>query len=87
MFTFFVQTLYVGSSIVAAFGFIVFAAHCHILKDDPKFNWIPLVCFIFIIFSSGMGIMPIPYIIIYEIFPKEVSDGVKYFSSLLELKV
>lgn len=58
------------------------------MPNDPKYDWIPLVCFIFIIFTGGMGLQPIPYILIYEIFPRKVSVfSTQHFHLLFDQKI
>lgn len=68
------QTLYIGSSLLTAASFFLFGAYCLLWLKQPAFEWMPPFCFASIVFLSSMGLIPIPYIILTEIFPKKVRE-------------
>lgn len=72
IFLFVLQTLYIGSAIACSLFYFLFAAYCQFWLKQPNFEWLPPFCFTFIILFNGMGLSPIPYILLIEIFPKEV---------------
>ena len=41
--------------------------------DLSSFEWVPVTILSFIIFVSGIGVLPLPYVIIAEILPQNVS--------------
>lgn len=66
------QTLYIASSFVTAGSYFLFGVYCLWWYDDPEFQWMPLFCFACIVFFSCLGLLPIPFTISMEIFPKKV---------------
>lgn len=74
---FLLQTLYIVSSILTAISFFFFGAYCLLWQDRPEYKWMPPLFFACIIFFSCMGLLPIPYILTTEIFPKKVNKIIK----------
>lgn len=66
------QTLYIWSAMLTTASFFLFGVYCLLWLKQPEYEWLPPLCFACIIFFSCMGLIPIPYIIITEIFPKKV---------------
>lgn len=73
------QTLYIGSAILTALSFILFAVYCSFWLKQPGYEWLPHFCFACIIFFNYTGLVMIPYTISIEIFPKEVYIILIYF--------
>lgn len=76
----FVQTLFIGSSILTAISFLLFGIYCFLWLKQPEYEWMPPFCLVCIIYFSCMGLVSIPYILTIEIFPKEVC--LKWFDIL-----
>lgn len=66
------RTLYIWSSLLTTISFIVFGTHCLLWIDRPEMNWMPPFCLTCIIYFSRMGLVPIPYILTTELFPKKI---------------
>ncbi|XP_055296383.1 facilitated trehalose transporter Tret1-like [Sitodiplosis mosellana] len=66
------RTLYIWSSILATVSFLLLAAYCCLWIKKPEYEWMPPFCIACIVFISCMGLLPIPYIITIEIFPKKI---------------
>lgn len=67
------QTLYISSSILTGLCFFLFGGYCILWLNQPDYLWMPPLFFTCIILFNGLGLSPIPYILIIEIFPKDVS--------------
>ncbi|XP_055296384.1 facilitated trehalose transporter Tret1-like [Sitodiplosis mosellana] len=66
------RTLYIWSSILTTVSYCVFGTYCLVLLKQPKYELISVLCFVFITFISCMGMVPVPYILAVEIFPKKI---------------
>lgn len=80
------RTFFVCSSFGATFGLIIFAFYLYYLTDNHAYDWVPIVCVSCILFVSCLGMRSIPFIVVMEIFPKEVSicpQSIHSFSSKL----
>lgn len=71
--TFFLQTLYIWSSVLTTASYIMFGVYCLFWFKNPALEWMPPFCFACIVYFSCMGLLPIPYIITTEIFPKKAN--------------
>lgn len=83
------QVLYISSSILTAICFGLFAIYSVLWLKQPEYEWMAPLLFAAIIFFSCMGLLPIPYIMVYEIFPKEahLNDFVLLFDFILLMNV
>ncbi|XP_031623102.1 uncharacterized protein LOC116340647 [Contarinia nasturtii] len=66
------KTLYVCSSFLTSGSFFLFAVYCQFWIDQPEYRWMAPFCFSCITYFSCMGLLPIPYILNIEIFPKKI---------------
>lgn len=66
------RTFYIWSSIATTIGLILFAAYLYYLTDNHTFDWVPVVCLSFVLFVSCLGMTPVPFITLMEIFPEKV---------------
>lgn len=66
------RTFYIWSSIGTAVGFTLFALYLCFLTDDRAFDWVPVVCLSFALFVKGLGMYPVPWLIILETMPQKV---------------
>lgn len=55
--------------------YFTFGLYCKLWINTKNLEWIPLLCVSGIIFFGCMGILPMPYIITDEIYPKKVFVG------------
>lgn len=70
------QTLYVWSSLFSALAYFLMGTYGCLWLKQPGFEWMPPFCISFLIFSSCLGMFPMPYVIAVEIFPKKVGIDV-----------
>lgn len=70
--TYELQTLYIWSSFLTTASYLLFGVYCWFWLKNPAFDWMPPFCFACIIYFSCMGLLPIPYIVTIEIFPKKI---------------
>lgn len=73
------KTLYIGGAISTALSLFSFAIYCLWWLERGQYQWIPPLCFAGMIFFSNSGLMPIPYILSVEIFPKDVNVNSEIF--------
>lgn len=69
-----VQTLYVWSSLFATLGYFLLGLYGYLWLKQPGFEWMPPFCMAFIIFTSWLGMVSMPYVIAAEIFPKKIQQ-------------
>lgn len=67
------QTLYIGASLLTAISYFIFSAYCLLWFKEPAFEWMPPFCLACIIYFSWLGLIPIPFIVMNESFPKKVN--------------
>lgn len=63
---------YIWSAIAATIGHAIFAFYLYYLKDNQAYDWVPGVCLSFVLFVSCLGLNPISWLVMMEIFPKKV---------------
>lgn len=66
------QTLYISSSLLTAISYFMFAAYCLFFQSNPEYQWMPPFCVACVIYFSWLGLVPMPWIIMNEIFPRKV---------------
>lgn len=66
------RTFYIWSSIGTAVGFTHFILYLCFLTGNHKFDWFPVVCLSFALFVKGLGMYPVPWLIILETMPQKV---------------
>lgn len=66
------KTLYISSALSTAVLFFLFGAYGFFELKNLGYTWLPPVCISLTIFSSCLGLLPIPYVVTSEIFPKKV---------------
>ncbi|KAL9706868.1 hypothetical protein quinque_010386 [Culex quinquefasciatus] len=85
-----------GLSIFSGFSYAKSLGH-----DVTAFNWLPLVCFSFVIFIASMGVLTLPFVVLAEIMPQKIKGfaitscmavlwvfafvAIKYFSTLFDV--
>lgn len=68
------KSLQISSSILTTLSFFMFASYGLFCSNHCGYEWMPPFSFSCIVFASWLGQIPIPYIITFEIFPKEVRE-------------
>ncbi|XP_055296382.1 facilitated trehalose transporter Tret1-like isoform X2 [Sitodiplosis mosellana] len=66
------RTLQISSSILTTISFFLFAIYCSFWINQPNYDWMPTTLFTCIVLFSWLGLIPIPFIITIEIFPKKI---------------
>lgn len=66
------RKFYIFSSLGTSFGLAMFAIYLSFLSDNHLFDWVPVVCLSYVLFANGLGMYPIPWLIIIEIMPQKV---------------
>lgn len=69
------RRLYVCSSFATSLALAFFAAYLYFFADSRAYEWAPIVSISFIIFFSCLGMTPVPFILMIEIFPQKVWTG------------
>lgn len=59
------------SMALAAFGSFAYYEHVHRDRVAPQYDWIPLLCVLVFTIAFSMGISPISWLLIAELFPLE----------------
>lgn len=78
------RTFYIYSSFASTIGLVFFAIYLFCLEGNRAFDWVPLVSVSYIVFIAGLGMNPIPFLVIIEIFPKKIAKyGFTGYVSLL----
>lgn len=67
------RTFYIYSSLATTFGLVLFALYLFFLENNHVFDWVPLVSVAYIILVASMGMNPVPFLVMIEIYPKKVS--------------
>nr|XP_018901754.1 PREDICTED: facilitated trehalose transporter Tret1-like [Bemisia tabaci] len=55
--------------LLGVYGYLIFAPRVQLLSEN---QWIPIVLFLAFIFTSSLGIYPLPWILPFELFPIKV---------------
>lgn len=71
------QTLQITSSILTTITFFLFAVYSSCWINQPEYEWIPTVLFTCIVLFSCLGLIPIPFILTMEIFPRKVNQSLR----------
>lgn len=66
------RTFYIYSSLGTIIGHLVFAIYLKFLAEDPSFDWVPIVAISYVLFVSSIGMNAVPWMLMIEIFPKNV---------------
>lgn len=66
------RILYVCSSLATSLALILFAGYLYFYADDNAYDWMPIISVSLIIFLCGLGMGPVPFIVMIEIFPQNV---------------
>lgn len=66
------KTLYICSAISTTILYGLFGAYGYFDMKNLGYEWIPPVLMCLCIFSSCLGLLPIPYVVTSEIFPKKI---------------
>lgn len=66
------RTFYICSSLATTFGLILFALYLCYLSENHTFDWVPVVGVSYIILVASMGMNPVPFLVMIELFPKKV---------------
>lgn len=69
------RTFYMYSSLATVVGHVLFALYLHFLSTDHAFDWVPIVVMSYVLFVTSLGMNPVPWLIMMEIFPKKVHDN------------
>lgn len=80
------KTLLMISTTGAFIGLSALATYSYFNEigyDLDEYNWIPLASFSMFIFVSCFGILPLPFIVLTEILPAEVSRKIAVFSLMV----
>lgn len=73
------RPFYIYSSLAATAGHILFALYLYFLENNHAFDWVPFVAVSYIIFVASMGMNPVPFLVMIEIFPKKVCSVNMHF--------
>lgn len=71
------RTLLICSLLGSAFGIFTFALYCYtrsIGYDVVAFEWIPVLCLSFVLFSASVGVVPLVFICMVEHMPFKVNN-------------
>lgn len=63
------------STIGSAVALVVTGIYTYLRQtghDVTSFNWLPVISISFYIYISAIGIIPVPYVLVNEIFPRKV---------------
>lgn len=66
------RTFYIYSSLATALGLALFAIYLYYLSDNRAFDWVPIVCLSYVLFVNCLGMNPVPFLLVIEIFPNNV---------------
>ncbi|XP_055586556.1 facilitated trehalose transporter Tret1-2 homolog [Uranotaenia lowii] len=97
------KLLLIISSIGIAVGMSIFSAYSYVQLlgyDVSLFDWLPLVCFSWVIFIGSFGVLTVPFVVLAELVPQKIKSfalsfcmnslwvfaflAMKYFSPLSE---
>lgn len=92
----FFQFLYVVSTVGIAIGLSTLGVYMMLKKSGVNVeivNWIPIVCFSFVIFIASWAVLTLPFLVISELMPEKLKDfgcsfcmGVLWTTSFLMIK-
>lgn len=66
------RVFYVGSAIAATIGHVLLALYLYFLANNPTYDWVPIVALSYILFVSSLGMNPVSWLLMMEIFPTKV---------------
>ncbi|XP_062545780.1 facilitated trehalose transporter Tret1-like [Armigeres subalbatus] len=69
-----------------AIGFTTFSGYFYVKAlgyNVDSFNWLPLVCFSFVIFIASIGVLSLPFLVLAELVPQKVKEFI--FSTCISL--
>lgn len=66
------RVFYIFSSFATFVGHVLFALYLEFLAKNHEFDWVPIVCLSYVVFVTFLGLNPVPWLIMVEIFPKKV---------------
>lgn len=66
------RTFFIYSSLATTVGLALFALYLIFLMDDRAFDWAPIAIMSYVLFVSCLGMNPVSYLIMIEIFPRKV---------------
>lgn len=69
------RTFYICSALATTVGHIVFALYLYFLADNHTFDWVPIVIMSFALFSTSLGMDPVPWLIMLELLPRKVRNN------------
>lgn len=79
------RILYVSSSLATSLAHASFAIYLHFYADNVAYEWVPIISVSFIIFVSSLGMGPVPFIVMIEIFPQKVFKS--YIFQFIDLTI
>lgn len=66
------RTFYIYSSLATVIGHVVFGLYLHFLAYNQAFDLVPIIVMSYGLVANAMGMNPVPWVIMMEIFPKKV---------------
>lgn len=66
------RILYVCSSLATSLAYVLFAIHLFFDVHIVAYEWVPIVSVSFIIFVASLGMGPVPFTVMMEIYPRKV---------------
>lgn len=69
------QVLLITSAFGTGLGMLLLGLFNYLKSSNSKlalYNWIPLLCFCFIIFIGNCGILSLPFVVVAELLPEKV---------------